>query len=342
MNSVDLRGIRSPASATAATASTGVGLSSNATPPVRCAAATAAGTSCSKPTTSSVSCSCHSRSMSTRCAIVTSSARHAADRSAGSVDATRSGDGSVSSTHRSPSVTRNAAALSAAASAASADDGRHVLHAEAGRRPGDRVVQRQPRHEPVDRVHLRPVRAGVDQQRQPAVPRPGPGAGGVPVRLVPQVRRVAVVTVGDDRPPRQQVRGDRVQRRRVRERPDAVRHAVHDRRGQRRRRRPRLPPPATPRRRRSTPGRSAPGWPASPRSAPAGRPPGRPSCSRAAARPRPPAGSARPRRPARGCAASTLLHLVHVERRGRRPGPAHRTNATRRAATRPPAYALPG
>jgi hypothetical protein len=44
---VDLRGIRSPLPATFATASTGVGLSRTAVPPVRLAADSAAWTSCS-------------------------------------------------------------------------------------------------------------------------------------------------------------------------------------------------------------------------------------------------------------------------------------------------------
>ncbi len=47
VNSVDLRGIRSPPAATFTTPSTGVGLSSTAVPAVRAAAAIASATSCS-------------------------------------------------------------------------------------------------------------------------------------------------------------------------------------------------------------------------------------------------------------------------------------------------------
>ena len=47
VNNVDLRGIRSPLPATAATDSTGVALSSTAVPALRAAAANAPATSCS-------------------------------------------------------------------------------------------------------------------------------------------------------------------------------------------------------------------------------------------------------------------------------------------------------
>jgi hypothetical protein len=73
------------------------------------------------------------------------------------------------------------------------------------------LVRLDVRDHPVDGVDLRAERAAVDQEGQAEVPRTGAVAGGVGGGLPLEVRRVAVVTVGDDRRPVVQVGGDRRQ-----------------------------------------------------------------------------------------------------------------------------------
>ena len=104
VKSVDLRGMRAPAAATAATASTGVGRRSTAVPSVRRASATASSTLCAYPTASAVSGRCQTWPTRARCSTVTSRSARAAGSSASSTPATRPAAGLLTNQVRSPSV----------------------------------------------------------------------------------------------------------------------------------------------------------------------------------------------------------------------------------------------
>ena len=167
----------------------------------------------------------------------------------------------------------------------------------------------------MDRVHLRAVGRGIDEQGEAAVPRPGPAIRAELLAANGQIRGIAVVAVGDQRLAGREIGRDRVVRGGVGDRPEPVPDAV--RRAGARHRRPVVhagrPVPRQDRRRRRR-DRWARRSLRSRSSAPAGPRPGRPWCSRAAGSPSPTGrGLHRPQQPTGGVPAR-LAHLVHVQR----------------------------
>ena len=94
-------------------------------------------------------------------------------------------------------------------------------HREPGLGPLHRLARGKPGQHPVDGPDLRRERVAVHQQREPVVPGPRPVARAPPVGLDLQVRRVAVVPVRDQGLPGREVGGDRRERGRIGDRPQA-------------------------------------------------------------------------------------------------------------------------
>ena len=90
--------------------------------------------------------------------------------------------------------------------------------------------RRQPGHMTVDSSQRRGMGLEVHQQREATVPWAGPESERVLTCLQPAVRRVSVMTVGDQGLSARQVGGQRIQRARVADGPQPVSQAVRSRR----------------------------------------------------------------------------------------------------------------
>lgn len=173
-------------------------------------------------------------SSSVECSTVASSARHSAGRSAGDRTGEEGRVGAVDQVEAA--VARQQEGVGRAVAGrdrlgqgldgfpqravdrADAEGARYVLERR------QRVRDRQPVQQPVDRADLEGMARGVDQQHQAV--RPGPGRSRRVFLAQPQIGRPPVVTVGDQRLTVRQIPLDLGQFGGIGDRPEAVAEAV--------------------------------------------------------------------------------------------------------------------